>query len=53
MIHGKKDMIITWDSVKHMEQIFKNACNMDNNGHMIPIECPEKYEKLISDFIIA
>ena len=51
MIHGKQDMVITWDSVKNMKQHFKNVRLWENNAHMIPVENPKEYAKMIADFV--
>ena len=37
MIHGKKDIVVVWDSVKHMQQLFKNNVVWEENAHMIPL----------------
>lgn len=51
MIHGKHDLVIPWESVKHMKQFFKNVHLWENNAHMIPVESPKEYSKMIVDFI--
>ena len=51
MIHGKKDLVVVWDSVQHMQKIFNNVVVWQENAHMIPLENPQKYEELLVKFI--